>query len=92
MSETKYIKFRSNRSADSLDDFIMVFSPVAIHADIVAAMASEYIAISAGFVERNPNPDARHPYQCYGDSTSTGLKSDPKIDDFLVSYALRGVK
>jgi hypothetical protein len=94
--ESKYIKFRPNFQArtngDDFYDFVVLFPAVVVHADILDTMQRDYTAISAGFFCKSANPENKYGYEAYGESTSTGLKSDPKKDNFLIWQALKGLE
>jgi len=65
--EAKYIKFD-----DKYNTYMIIFSNYIIHFDMVCKMGDH--PVSAGFVRID---DAGN-VTCYGESTSTGLKSEPE--------------
>lgn len=75
----KYVMFRDAGGKGS--PYPVVFSELMQHKEIVSAcgtrrwgmMGTEITAVSAGFVDLSTG-------ECYGESTSTGLKADVEFD------------
>jgi hypothetical protein len=82
--DPKYIRFRRKGAIIPDYDFCLIFASTEIHWD-VAQNLTNCNPISAGFVGK----DYRGGVEAYGESSSLGIKSDPKQDTMLLNYILR---
>lgn len=76
MEHFKYIVYRDD---DNLLSFL-IFPPIRMHREF-----SEYHPISAGFVRLVTKADGTPQYECFGESISLELKSNPLRDSNLLN-------
>jgi len=76
MNRVKYIRTK--------DDEIIIFGETMNHSDFI-----DFNPISAGFISFGLNPETDNPTcNCFGESYSLNMKSNPESDTFLAKRTL----